>query len=84
MTRLHNAPLTAEALEYYRAECVITNGWAVFRYERSFVPAHRIYVHPEDGPVILIVDAVFEVDPDVVPVFNDEESAREAFWKDCG
>lgn len=47
----------------------------------AFRPVHRIECHLEDGPVVVLGDTVFEVDPETDDVFNTDEEAMDAYYK---
>lgn len=57
-------------------------GWAVYHApELAFRPVHRIEYHKEDGPVIILNDSVFEIDPDTDQVFRTDDEAMDAHYK---
>lgn len=47
----------------------------------AFRPVHRIEFHEEDGPVVILGDTIFEVDPDSDPVFLTDEDAMNAYYQ---
>lgn len=53
-------------------------GWVVYLSERTFARVHRILLHPEDGPVIVIAGEALEVDPERHSVYATEGLARAA------
>lgn len=70
----------AEAFAYRRELTGEKLGWVIFKHPASFVPVHRVLMHPEDGPIVIIDNEVLEVDPEACRLFADEESAREAYY----
>lgn len=69
------------ALDAYRA--TLTNeflGWVIFEHPASYVPVHRVRMDPTTGPVIIVGDEVYEVDPDTVEIFLTEDEARDVYW----
>lgn len=75
--------LSDDALVRYRRECTGEKlGWVIYESGRTFVKAHRIHFHPEDGPVLLIDDEVLEIDPDAQEVYRTEDDAKEAYYKE--
>jgi hypothetical protein len=74
--------LTEEGWSEYRSELTGDKlGWLIFKSDRTFVPVHRILMHPEDGPVLMIGHEVLEVDPEAVDaVYPTEDAARDAYY----
>ena len=73
--------LGGDAEDAYRAELTGEKlGWVIFRSDRTFAPVHRVLMHPEDGPVLIIMGDVLEIDPDAVDVFPTEDAARDAIY----
>lgn len=78
--RLHWFPIDA-VMETYRDQ--LTGeflGWVIYSAPGSFVPVHRVHMHPTDGPVLLIGDEVYEVDENA-DVYGTEDEARDAYWE---
>lgn len=74
--------LSDEAMLNYRHECSQEKvGWVLLKTDLTFCIAHRIYIHPEDGPVVLILDTVWEIDPDKHEVYRTEDEAKDAYYK---
>lgn len=70
------------AIEDYRSQLTRESlGWTI-KSEPSlaFRPVHRIEFHAEDGPVVILGDTVFEVDPDTDAVFRTDEEALDAYY----
>lgn len=81
MKHLHHIP-NESAMDTYRMTLTGERlGWAVCRTLNSFRPAHRVEMDPEVGPVIIVCDDVYEVDPEADAVYLTEEEARDAFWE---
>lgn len=75
--------LTDDGFDEYRSELTGEKlGWVIFLSDQTFVPVHRVLMHPEDGPVLMIMSEVLEVDPDDenLELFASEEAARAAFY----
>lgn len=82
MTRLHYIPNDA-AMDAYRETLTGERlGWVIFQHPSSFSPVHHIQMDPEAGPVVVVYDEVWEVDPDVDSVFHTEDEARDKFWEE--
>jgi hypothetical protein len=65
----------------YRRECTGEKlGWVIFICDMTYARVHRVLSHPVDGPVIIINDEVFEVDPDLADVYPTENAAKEAYY----
>ena len=65
----------------YQAELLrVDLGWVIFRPSVSFVPVHRVLMHPQDGPVIMAKFNIYEVDPDTADIHPTEEAALAAFY----
>lgn len=57
-------------------------GWTIHSAPAlAFRPVHRIEMHIEDGPVVLLGDTVFEVDPETDEVFSTDDQALDAYYK---
>ena len=71
-----------ETLDQYRSNTTGERlGWAILSDPaRAFRPVHRIEFHEEDGPVIILGDSVFEVDPETDDVFGTDEEAMNAYY----
>lgn len=70
-------------MDVYRSSCTGERlGWVIKQHPGCFSPTHRVHFHPEDGPVVILYDEVWEVDPDTDDVFASEDEAREKFWED--
>lgn len=54
-------------------------GWVIFSAPGSYAPVHQVHVDPENGPVVIAGNGVYEVGEDAV-VFADEDAARDAYW----
>ena len=54
-------------------------GWVAFRSQASFALVHRVEIDPEEGPVILVGDEVYEIDCEDA-VYPSDEAAREAYY----
>lgn len=79
MRLLHT--VTPDEWSAYRAELVRMNlGWVIFKTPSSFRPVHRVLMHPEDGPVIQVMDEIFEIDVETTEVFANEELAMVAHY----
>lgn len=79
MKRLHFIP-SETRMDAYRSTLTGEHlGWVVFSTSASFTPAHRILVDPEAGPVIIIVDEVYEVSLEA-DIYLTEDEARDAYW----
>lgn len=84
MTHLYHIPHES-AMDNYRAALTGERlGWVVYRTPTSFAPTHLIRMHPEDGPVAIICDDVFQVDPDEDHTFKSEQEARDWYWTPAG
>ena len=66
----------------YEAELTGENlGWAILsRPTLSFRPVHRVQFHPTDGPVVILGDTVFEVEPATDDVFRSDDEAMNAYY----
>lgn len=74
--------LSDDAMLTYRHECSPEKiGWVIFKTDLTFCIVHRIYLHPEDGPVVMIFDTVWEIDPDQYEIYVDEDAAKDAYYK---
>ena len=68
-------------MDAYRSELTGERlGWTIHKTPAAFKPAHCVLMHPEDGPVIIIAEEVFEV-PEDAELFADEDSAADAYWE---
>ena len=78
MKRLHT--LTDAGWDAYRRDLTGEKlGWVLYKSDRTFVIAHRVLMHPEDGPVVMIMNEVLEVAEDAA-VFATEDAARDAYY----
>lgn len=69
------------ALAEYRATLTREDlGFVLYASERNFRPVHRVLSDPENGPVIIINNEVFEVDPEGDEVYRDDLTAMDAYY----
>jgi hypothetical protein len=81
VTRLYYLP-TDDAMNTYRQALSGERiGWVIFKHPSSFSPVHSVQFDPESGPVIVIYDEVWEVDPETDDVFATEDAARDKYWE---
>lgn len=70
------------AMDEYRSGFTGENlGWTICADPSlAFRHVHRIEMHDEDGPVVVLGDTVFEVDPETDPVFRTDEQALDFYY----
>lgn len=56
-------------------------GWIIYEAATTFTPVHKVLGDPDNGPVVLIADDLFEVDIDETTFYPSEDAARDAYWK---
>lgn len=82
MTKLHHIP-NETAMDNYRSRLTGERlGWAIFSHPSSYSPVHHIHMDPQAGPVIIVYDEVYEVDPDIDQVYATEDIARDKYWEE--
>lgn len=83
MVRAIRTLLTSDDFDSYRSDFSGERlGWTIHSDPSlAFRPVHRIECHLEDGPVVILGDTVFEVDPDTDAVFVTDEQAMDAYYK---
>lgn len=75
------ATLSDDRMNMYRHVCTGEKlGWVIFVSDFTFIRVHRVYCHPEDGPVLLIGSDVYEVDPDDCDLYPTENAAKDAYY----
>ena len=66
----------------YQSELTGENlGWMILaKPVLAFRPVHRVLCHPLDGPVLILGDTVYEVDPETDDVFKSDSEAMDAYY----
>lgn len=83
MTYLRTLP-SAATMAAYRASLTGERlGWVLFDAPSSFRHEHAVLVDPEQGPVAILGDEVWEIDLNDT-IYPTETAARETYWARVG
>ena len=74
--------LTPKQLIALRARLITGSfGWIIYESGATFTPVFKVLNDPENGPVVLISDDLYEVDVEETTFYPTEDAARDAYWK---
>ncbi len=80
MTLLHHFTSTAQRTKYEKTLTGEKLGWVIQRSPKVFSPVHLVLCDPLVGPVIMLDDEAWELDPDTTDVFETRAEALAAYF----